>query len=529
MRDEPVAALYNLRNGGLVMKRSMMSLAASLVLAASVHADVKLSGQFSDHMVLQRDLPVKVWGMADPGEGVSVAFGGASLKTAADDKGKWSVELPAMKASAEGRVLTIQGNNKLELADVLVGDVWVCSGQSNMEWNLKQSQDAEEHVAAASHPQIRLLNITAKRRSTTEPLLTTESKWAVCTPQSAADFSAVGYFFGKKLQEEIGVPIGLIGNAWGGMPAESYTPLEVLKSTEAGKAFVGRWEEEMARYPQAKAKHEADVAAWEKAAPGPDGKKPGRPWPPAGPDAPQGPGNLWNGMVTPIVGYGIKGAIWYQGESNAGRAYVYRDVMKTMIESWRKNWEQNDFPFLIVQLSSWQAKQTDPNKPGDWPELRDSQAWVSEHVPHTGLAVTTDVGDEKDIHPRDKLTVGLRLAAIALHDVYDQHVVAAGPELEKVETKGDHLVLHFKGDPKLELKNDGTRGFVIAGDDKQWHFATASIEDGKLVVKSDEVKEPKYVRYNWANFAEGRLYNDAGFPAAPFRSDDFPLMTKGKI
>ena len=508
---------------------------AFLVAGPAAQADVKLPAVLSDSMVLQQGRPVPVWGWADKGEAVTVTFAGQTQAATAGDDGKWMVKLQPLTASDKPAELTVAGKNTLTLKDVLVGEVWVCSGQSNMEWSVKQSKDAETEIAAADHPLLRLFDVP--NTTAAEPLADTKAKWTPCTPQTVAPFSAVAYYFGRELSGRLKVPVGLVHTSWGGTPAEAWTSAEYLKKTPELAGLIPAWEKRAENYPKAKENHEKAMAAWRETAAA--AKKDGKPAPaaPRGPSAPDKdpnrPATLYNGMIAPVVPFAAKGSIWYQGESNASRAYQYRTLLPTMIQSWRDAWGDPDAKFLIVQLANYQ----DPAKtPGDdaWAELREAQTMTAAQ-PNNGMALAIDLADAdnpKDIHPRNKQDVGIRLALVALGQYYGKSVKFAGPTFEDARFADGKATITLKHAEGLTARGGGdgkVQGFQIAGADRKWVWADAKIgPNDTVVVWSDQVKEPAAVRYAWSSNPVTNLYNAAGLPAAPFRTDDWPGVTAPK-
>jgi len=668
---------------------------AAAITTATALADVKLPAIISDHMVLQKSAKVPIWGKADPGEQVTVTLNGQSAKATADAAGKWSASLD-LKNSAPGPFeLTVEGKNKLTLADVVVGEVWVASGQSNMEFTLIRSMDAEKEIAQSANPLLR--QFLVKKNPTREPLDDTEGAWVAASPEKSGTFSAVGYYFAKKLQNDLKVPVGLVHTSWGGTPSEAWTSVEAIDSvpdlkgkreqlwatTEEypakKKAFVdgfGAWLKENAREdkpvadaaafagvdvstegwipvkvpgvvaakglpengavwlrkeinfpskalanlqlnlpmdgfdsvywngkllkqttyldslgagnvrkygpydvplaniregknvlairffePAGPAKFAAEpkagsiplsgewVAKAEYELPALDPQKlAAAPQPPVNPPAPQNVASfLFNGMIHPILPYAIRGAIWYQGESNAGRAYQYRTAFPLMITDWRKQWNQGDFPFYFCQLANFQAKAPAAGD-SSWAELRDAQSSTLK-LPNTGQAVLIDIGESADIHPRNKKDAGERLAAVALAKDYKKSVPYSGPVYDSLKIAGGKAVITFKhaegglvakqlaetfvvksqtNETAPLVRNSPSsllEGFAICGEDKKWVWADAKIQGDTVVVSSDKVPAPVAVRYAWADNPTCNLYNKAEFPASPFRTDDFPPIT----
>lgn len=511
------------------MRARVFCLAVVLgMLAGPLFAAVTVPNIFGDHMVVQAGQAVPVWGKADPGEKVTVWLGGRSASTTAACCGKWMVKVPPVKA--EGAVeLTISGrDNTLVFRDVLVGEVWAGSGQSNMQWPVKASRDAETEIAQADYPQIRLFHV--ERKVAGEPQDNCNGTWMVCTPENIPEFSAVLYFFGRTLHEELKRPVGLIHTSWGGTPAEAWTSRCTLSSHPDLKCLVDQWDDTVQKYPAAMEKYKENLAAWEEAAAKAkaDGKpEPPKPGEPRGPEHPHRASGLYNAMIAPIVPYGIRGAIWYQGESNAGRAYQYRELFPAMIEDWRAAWGQGDFPFYFVQLANFMARAPEPGE-SEWAELREAQT-MTLGVKNTGMAVIIDIGEEKDIHPKNKQDVGKRLALNALAKDYGRDVAWSGPMYKRVHFKKGAAHLWF--DHACGLSTQGNaplKGFAIAGADRKFVWADARIEGKKVVVSSPQVPNPVAVRYGWANNPECTLTNASGLPASPFRTDKWPGRTAGK-
>ncbi|MEA2736202.1 MAG: sialate O-acetylesterase [Humisphaera sp.] len=479
---------------------------------APVEVDVaalKLPAMFSDHMVLQREMEVPVWGKATPGQTVTVEYAGKKVEATADEKGDWATKLPPLKVG-NATSLTITGQTPqkpIVFTDVLVGDVWVCSGQSNMQFELKRANNGEAETAKAKFPNMRFFQVA--RKTSLTPTKEMDGKWDVCTPESAGGFSAVAYFFGRELlAKQPEIPIGLIHNSWGGMPVESFMSEEAVKANPDFKPLLDR-----------KARAATEVVK------GPAGKE--RPE-----NAPQWASNIYNKMVYPLLPYAIKGAIWYQGESNAGRAEQYRKLFPAMIRDWRAQWKQGDFPFLFVQLANYGNGKPRAEQPGDstWAELREAQTMTLAAVPKTGMAVIVDVGDNKDIHPKNKQDVGKRLAIAAQKVAYNKDDAEfSGPIYREMQIDGDKVRIKLDHAKGLKTKDSGAvKGFQIAGEDKKFAWADAKIDGEDVVVSSDSIKKPAAVRYGWADDPAVSLYNAADLPASPFRTDDWPMVTAGK-
>jgi sialate O-acetylesterase len=510
--------------------------AALTCVAVPARADVSLNNMFGDHMVLQQGIPNKVWGRADPGESVTVSLGSQTQATTAGPDGSWHVMLDPVKEYGGPHTLTIKGKNTVTFTDVLIGEVWVCSGQSNMQWSVNQSNDPDLEKAAARFPNIRL--ITVPQVGTQEPQRNFNGQWTVCSPETVGNFSAVGYFFGRQLHQTLGVPVGLINNAWGGSAAEAWVKREKIAAHGKLKAIHDRWAKLEAGYDAAKAEFETKLAAWK--ADAEKAKAEGKPAPqqPANPDGQMKgnarPGNIHAGVLTPSIGYGIRGAIWYQGEANVGRAHQYRELFPFMIKSWREEWGLGDFPFYWAQLADYMAEKPEPAESA-WAELREAQTMTMKALPNTGEAVIIDIGEGKDIHPKNKQDVAKRLARWALAETYKVPAIPCrSPLYKSMEKQGGTIVLAFDN---VDQNANAWRpfdvaepiGFTIAGADKKFVAAKATIlPDGRIAVMSEAVADPVAVRYAWADNPVCNMYSAAGLPLTPFRTDDFPGVTVGR-
>lgn len=486
-------------------------------------ADVSLPRLFSDNMVLQQRTACPVWGWADPGEKVTVKLGRKNASATAGPDGRWQVKLDPGKSGGTLEMV-VTGKNTITVKNVAVGEVWVCSGQSNMEFRMPRTKDAEKEMAAARFPMIRMF--TVARNVAEKPAREAAGTWMVCDPQTVKDFSAVGYFFARDLHAKLKVPVGVIHASWGGTPAEAWTPMSVLKSNPALSAIADDWQAEVENYPQAKSIYEQQLAAWNAEAE--KAKAAGQPAPPRRPQEPRGPGNyqmpggLFNGMIAPLIPYSIRGVAWYQGESNIGRAKLYRELFPAMITGWRAAWGEGDFPFLFVQLPNYSARHAEPAE-SSWAELREAQA-AALTLPKTGMAVTMDIGDEHNIHPQNKQEVGRRLALLAETLAYGKEdVVSSGPVFAGMKIEGNKAKLSFKKVDGGLADKDGPplKGFQIAGADRRFVWADAKIEGGKVIVQSPAVPKPVAVRYAWADTPDCDLANKAGLLAPPFRTDDW--------
>ncbi len=445
-------------------------LASWLSLPGSGAAAVKAHSLFSDNAVLQQGITLPVWGTTDAAGKVTVSFAEQTMSAEPKD-GKWRVELAPLSQNNKPAELVIhQGEQSLTIKNVLVGEVWICGGQSNMEWTVANSEGGQEAIAASASDQIRLL--TVPRGGDSQPQSDVNVKWSVAAPDTVRNFSAVGYFFGRKLQRDRQTPVGLISSNVGGTPAERWTAKAALEADPELKHLNG--------------------------------------------------GDLYNRMIAPLAPFGIRGMIWYQGEANRTRPKQYRKLLSAMIKNWREAFNAPEAPFLIVQLAPFMKISPQPQE-SKLAELRDAQLAVAENVPHCGLAVITDLGDERDIHPRQKTPVGERLAAAARAIAHGEPIEYSGPIFDKLTVSGPEAIVGFKhvGDG-LVAKGDALTGFTIAGEDHKFFNAKARIQGDSVVVTSDDVPKPVAVRYGWADYPVVNLWNKNDFPASPFRTDDFP-------
>ena len=648
-----------------------------LVATDVVWGDVRVPSIIGDNMVLQQGVRLRIWGNANPGERITIEFAKKSANTIAGAQGQWEVWIGPFKAGGPFNLI-LKGTNVLTIKNVLIGEVWVCSGQSNMEWPLINSAQGAQAVAQANYPEIRLF--TVEHKTSQSPVLNVEGRWVVTTPDEAAQFSAVGYFFGRELHQRLKIPVGLINTSWGGTPAEAWTTHEALVSSKELKPILDRYESSLKALPETKEAYARALASWEEKNLYIDSENRGEPlgyadpatvtadwgtidlpkqfetagllidgavwfrkivdlpdsWagrdltlnlPPiddydtsyfngvrigsTGRETPNSytvprkyvvpgslvrsgrnviavrvfdsageggfspggamslsasesevislrgdwsykielalepkhpdwgtrpaviglenqnnPSVLYNAMIAPLVLFSIRGAIWYQGESNAGRAYQYRTLLPAMIRSWRTAW-RNDFPFYFVQLPNWHAQKKDPDE-SDWAELREAQMMTLRER-NTGMAITIDLGDEVDLHPKNKVDVGRRLAALALADTYRQQVTPSGPLFERFKIEGNAIRIFFKYGAGLQTLDSGpVRGFAIAGADRRFVWADARIDGDSIVVSSPMVPTPVTVRYAWADNPVANLYNGARLPASPFRTDSWPGITTGR-
>lgn len=494
-----------------MIKRPLLAGFVALAVATlSAHlaiAEVKLAKIFGDSMVIQQGMAAPVWGTAEAGEEVSVMFAGQTKKATADDQGKWRVTLENLKANNKGQTLKVSGSNAVELKDVLIGEIWICSGQSNMEWPLRNTLAGKDAIAGSANDHIRLMNvpghITAASPQTDHPQ---EWSWSHASPDSTPGFSAVGYHFGKRLQKELGVPIGLVGSNWGGTRIEPWTTLEGFQSVPELEKIA------------------ADVAAMKEKAEAGETVKVGGSTPAA----------IGNAMIHPLAPFAMRGAIWYQGESNGGEGESYYHKKKALVNGWRKLFNP-ELAFYWVQLANFQKPVDQPGAGNGWAKIREAQRKALE-IPHTGMAVIIDIGEAGDIHPRNKTDVGSRLAQWALHQTYEKSdIVPSGPLYKSMKVEGDAIRLTFDHvgsglivgkktglEPTAEDTEGNLQRFAIAGEDKVWHWADATIDGETVVVKSAEVEKPVAVRYGYSmNPLGANLYNKEGLPASPFRTDEW--------
>lgn len=491
----------------------------ALVLLPHALGDVSTPAIFGSHMVLQRERPNKLWGWAEPGEAITVTLNGKTLETKADANGNWSMMLEPLPTGGPYE-MTIQGKNKLTYQDILAGEVWVCSGQSNMQWSVEVSNDPDLESKAANFPQIRL--ITVPNVGTQDPQKDFRGEWTRCTPDSVKGFSAVGYFFGRQLHQVLGVPIGLIDNAWGGSACEAWINRDRLAADPKYKDLLDSWSEREKQYGELqaaaeKAKAEGGTALGAQELRGLEGQMKGN----------HRPANIYNGALKPTIGFGIRGAIWYQGESNAGRAYQYRTLFPLMIKNWREDWGIGDFPFYFVQLADFMQEKTEPGDSG-WAELREAQTMTLAALPNTGQAVIIDLGEAQDIHPRNKQDVAMRLARWALAKDYGVEIPYRSPQYQSMEVKEGKVILTFDhvGAGLRAFDVAEVRGFTLAGDDRKFHPAVAKITGKNTIeVSSSAVSHPVSVRYAWADNPVCNVYSREGLPLTPFRTDDWEGVT----
>jgi sialate O-acetylesterase len=541
-----------------------------LMASSPVCADVKMPAIFGDHMVLQQDLKVPVWGTADAGEKITVTAGDHTGTATADASGKWRVDLAPFPTHGDPITLTVAGHNTLKFEDVLVGEVWVASGQSNMEVPVNWMADAAQVTAKADDPQFRFFFVTHGGNFGTalEPASDLLGQWRICTPDTANNFSGVGYFFGRELREKLKRPVGIIGPYVGGTPVTAWISLSGLQKDPPFQSYVDRYrqakqaslsyadqlqgaenavdrwaDQYQAALADALTRWKSDLrnsAHGNNPQPGPPVVQP----PPQVPQLPPDvagdrhtPTVLFNALIAPLMPYAIKGVIWYQGEDNAitpQLAKEYRTLFPRLITDWREKWGEGDFPFLFVQLAGFTRDDIGGSGGINWPLAREAQAKTLA-LPKTGMATAVDIGAGTDIHPRDKLDVGLRLALAARHFAYGEDLVFTGPVFDKMTVEGNSARVSFTQTgsglvigsapwtaPDLKpIPTTSLVGFTIAGADKKFVAADAKIDGNSVVLSSPQVTAPVAARYYWSNLTQANLYNKEGLPAFPFRSDDW--------
>lgn len=503
----------------------------SLLFGAYLTADIRLPSVLNDHMVIQQDNPIKVWGWAEPGEGISVLFAAQKGETSADSDGLWEVRLKATKASNEPHRMTITGTQSqpVALEDILVGEVWVCSGQSNMEWEMQRTHSPTPEIHRANFPQIRLFHVP--RKVSVYPLEDVDAEWKICSPQTIRDFSAVAYYFGRELHQKLDVPVGLISTRWGGTRIEPWTPIAGFRSIPELHEILEEMKPEDKEYRTELKKHLSEQKNWlynlEKAL-FEGGKIPTQPDMPPHPHYyPQAPTALYNAMVHPLIRFAIRGAIWYQGEANRNDGPIYIKKMEALINGWRSVWQLGNFPFYYVQLAPFNYGYSMDDEEGytlDFyrlPLIWEAQSQALK-IPNTGMAVTTDITNLDDIHPRNKKDVGYRLSLWALAKTYGQKdLVYSGPLYRSMSVEGKKIRLQFDhvGSGLVSLDDQPLSWFEIAGQDRTFTKARAEISGNSVFVWNDRISEPVAVRFGWHQLAIPNLGNKEGLPASPFRTD----------
>ncbi|WP_309380420.1 sialate O-acetylesterase [Cerasicoccus frondis] len=481
--------------------RNILSLPLlTCLLCVSAESKLILNPLIGDNAVLQRQAPIKVWGESDPGAKINAEFAGEDLTATADADGHWVIEFPAKDAGGP-YTLTVRSGEETQIVDkLLVGDVWVCTGQSNMYWPVNRTTDYEAKVKNAANENLRLF--TVKRAAADEPQDSVQGAWLPCNPYTVGGFSAVGYFFGEALQPKADIPIGLIMSTVGGTLANNWTSREVLEANPASESYFERYERERAEYPDLMKAYKEAVKT------NPDAEKPRDP-------TKRQPTGYYNAMLAPLFQYPVAGVIWYQGESDSWKHWDYDRFLRDLIADWRAGWDEPDMPFIIVQLAGFEGKKgVDEN----YPEIREIQRRVSQEG-NNGLALAIDVGEADDIHPRNKQPVGERLSRVALAKVYGQDIPYHGPEPRRVTADGGKVIVEFgTGAGQLVDKDGGDLpGFEVAGADGNFHVGQARLSGNTVVISSPDVDQATAVRYAWTGFPKVDLYNEAGLPATPFK------------
>jgi len=475
------------------------------MIASGAFADVSIKPPFGEHMVLQQGAKVPLWGTAAPGEKVTVKFADQSVEAVTDANGKWRLELATLRASAEPRELVVSGNNTVTLTDVLVGEVWICSGQSNMQLTQSETLNAAVEAKAANYPRIRMF--AAEKNFAASPIDDIDGNWLVCSPQSVGGFTGVGYFFARDLHKTLNVPVGLINIPWGGLRAEPFVSLAWLKQMPS---FKQRADEYETYWTEKRAKRAAALAA------GVDPRK-----------APKIPASdnsditaVYNAMVHPLAPYAVRGTAWYQGESNGDDPEHYQELLTGLISCWRQEWTMPDMPFCIVQLANFKTRVNTPIELKSWADLRDAQWRTAQTVSHTGMVTAIDVGEE-GIHPKDKITVGNRISRWAQAQVYGKQIEWSGPTFKSMKVDGGQAIITFDHAEGLKQKGDALPSFAIAGSDHAFYAADGKVEGSTVVLTCAKVAEPVAVRYAWKFNPACALYNGDDLPALPFRTDDW--------
>jgi sialate O-acetylesterase len=489
-----------------------------VMLSLAVKADVRLPAIFSDHMVLQRDTAVPVWGWAEPGEAVIVSIAGQTNKTMADAVGKWSVKLDKLSVG-EPLTLAVTGKNTNTVNDVLVGEVWLCSGQSNMHFRMNRVENSREEIAAANHPKLRYFSTEVQFAQ--KAAADVQGTWKLVSPETAADCSAVAYYFGRALQQKINVPIGLLVTSVGGTKIEAWMNPQTLSNHNLATGLINKWAEvteqkfKVIVEEYAAFQHFRDATYWElKRKAAGEGTTP-----PAEPVAPAWkphtcPGATHFGMITPIQPFAIRGVLWYQGEGNVGDPSGYEKMQPLLISDWRRIWG-DEVPFLFVQLPPYQ---------GTSPAFREAQYRIWQQTPQTAMVGTTDVGDAKNVHPIRKRPVGERLALAARALSYGERVEYSGPVFKSLNVESNRAVVSFTHVGEGLMAQGGSlKGFTVAGADGKFIPARAVIDGSTVVVTSDKGDKPVAVRYGWATVPDVNLFNREGLPASPFRTDGHEL------
>ncbi|TWT51123.1 hypothetical protein Pla22_39000 [Rubripirellula amarantea] len=510
---------------------ALFGLSSSVLFHSTCQAEVRMPSVFGDHMVLQQQKPIHVWGWADANETVKVSLGQNSVTAEPDANGRWEAELPAMKASHDAATLVIEGDNRIEFQDVLVGEVWLCSGQSNMEWTVSSSDDAANEIASAKHPLIR--HIKVPHVQSMVPLDDFEGSWQVCSPTTVGSFTAAGYFMARELLNELDVPVGLINSSWGGTRIEPWTPVAGFESEKSLHGILNSVLGRTAGTPQYEStlkKHVDATEAWLREAKSRTSNVPVK----TSPEFPkslkpfeqhQDPTMLFNAMIHPILGIAMRGAIWYQGESNLSDGAIYTDKMKALIGGWRQLWGQGDFPFYFVQIAPYRYGDLDPSRlPEFWEAQQEATA-----IANTGMVVVNDIAMLDDIHPTNKQDVGKRLALLALKNDYGKGVIAENPTMESMEIQGNTIRIRF-ANTGLGLKTrDGkpaTHFEMIGSSSGGFQPANVTIQGDSVLLNSEKVQNPTAFRYSWHKLAEPNLTGSTGLPVGAMRGGDLPSFFK---
>lgn len=511
------------------MRTSLIASGCALLLwNTSISAEVELPCLFSNSMVLQRDQPIRIWGKAASSSRITVRILDQTHQVTTGEDSRWSVTLTPIPAGGPHKLYIEGDGSELMLDDVMIGEVWLCSGQSNMAMTVNGVHDADTEMAHADLPAIRMF--TVKSGHSTEPQEKCEGTWTVCHPLTVSGFSATAFFFGRRLHQELDVPIGLINSSVGGTSIESWTSMSAQTAVPELEPRIKAWQEADQSYDAERAKitYEQQLKDWEKqklAAQEKGVRPPRRPQLHVQPHKDRNyPANLFNGRIHPIVGYTIRGVIWYQGENAANRGFaeLYAAQLRTLVTDWRTRWGQGDIPFAWVQLPNFRAAQKEPCETSGWVLVQEGMRKALD-LPNTGMAITIDLGESNELHPRNKQDVGSRLAQWALAKVYEKDVTPMGPVYHSAKREGNRMIIQFDHcGSALKSKGDGLKGFAIAGADRKFVWADAKIEHDKVIVWHNDIAEPVSVRYAWASNPVISLYNSADLPAAPFRSDDWP-------
>ena len=507
------------------MKKQLIFVFLFCISTIVLHAEVKVANVFGSHMVLQRHQQNPIWGTANVEEKITVSIAGQLHKTVANRKGEWRIQLDAMKAGGPYKMI-VEGENKIVFEDILIGEVWICTGQSNMQWSVENSNHAELEMLSANYPKIRLMSIPLVGVSEPQTDIK-ETNWVACSSETIPKFSAAGYFFGRRLHQILDVPIGLINASWGASSLESWIPRDAIEKKYKHKEFLEDWDWRINQFTdQMLIDYTKEYKAWEKAG------KPGQKMrPPRDIRIGQNrPANAYNGVIHPIIGYGIKGSIWCQGESNLGRGDQYSDLFPIMINSWRERWKQGDFPFYWIQIASMKEPDIEPTE-SSWAELREGMSKTLS-LPNTGEVISMDVGEGNDIHYRNKQEMGNRLARLALDDTYNFKIEGRSPRYKSMEIQGNKITIQFDNiDQGLyAFSSSIVKGFSIAGENQKFVWADAKIiGKNKVEVSSVGIKNPVAVRYAWSNKPVSNLIDRNGLPVACFRTDKWPIPSEGKV